>query len=129
VKVTYMVQNIEDPEIYASFLVKKETPEHFISLKYRENFPKDISSYDLENDNVLSERLPLYCIPITGLNHVFVKSKGMEIEEISNETLKYQDIHIKFQEKVSDFFTKLKEKGIFNSNSDKGFPAIIKVFF
>jgi len=127
-----MIQNIEDPEIYANFLVKAENPSQTVNLKYREHFGRDVSAYNLETDSVLSERLPLYCIPITGdntqkpihnLNTIEIESDNKK----ENNILKYQSIDIKLNDHISSFYDKLKEKGIFNSNSSKGFPCVVKV--
>lgn len=132
VKLTYMIQNIEDPEIYANFLVQTQNPSQIINLKYREHFSGDVSSYNLETDSVLSERLPLYCIPITGDNtsNSISTTSIIEIENLSenqNIILKYQNIDIKPQDHILSFYEKLKLKGVFNSNSSKGFPCIVKV--
>ena len=122
-----MIQNIEDPEIYASFLIKKENPQNYVNLKYRDFFGKDVSMFDLDNDSILAERLPIYCVPLPGVNKF--KKKNIELEENIGQTIKFQELEIGINQEFQNYFEKLKEKGVFNSNSKDGFPVIVKVIF
>jgi len=128
---TYMVQNIDDPEIFAHCLVKKENPANFFNVKYRENFGQEVSSFDLENDCLLSERLSTYCIPITGDNtHKIPNKSNIESEphhQEKQENINFQDLEINVQENIGNFFETFQKKGIFNSNNPKSFPAVVKV--
>lgn len=134
-KLTYMVQNIDDPELYAHLLMNKSTPCQQLHLKYRENYSNDIHNFDLNNDSMLSERLPIYCVPISGHNFPMpnnqnqLESNVMQTEkEGKTFNIKYKDIIIDRNAHISSYFDTLKQKWIFNSNNSKSFPIIIKVF-
>lgn len=122
-----MVQNIDDPEIYAHCLLQKENPSNFLNTKFRENFGQDFSHFDLDNDCVLSERLPIYCIPITGENYQGSKKKYQIIQEEPLEKIAFKDVEIDVNENIEKYFERLQQKGIFNSQNSKSFPAIVKV--
>ena len=122
-----MVQNIDDPEIYAHCLLQKEKPSNFLNTKFRENFSQDFSNFDLDNDCVLSERLSIYCIPITGENYQRSNKKDQSIQIEPQEKIAFKDVEIDVNENIEKYFGKLQQKGIFNSQNSKSFPAIVKV--
>ena len=122
-----MVQNIDDPEINAHCLLQKENPSNFLNTKFRENFGQDLSHFDLDSDCVLSERLPIYCIPITGENYQRSNKKDQIIQEELQEKITFKDVEIDVHENIEKYFEKLQQKGIFNSQNSKSFPAIVKV--
>lgn len=126
-----MVQNIEDPEIYAHLLLNQENFSLSHNLKYRDNCSDKISNdIDLERDSILSERLPVYCIPITGLNineSITEKFSKMELETSENRKISYKDLKIDPFASIQTFFKLFKEKGMYNSNNPHSFPIIIKV--
>lgn len=131
-----MVQNIDDPELYAHLLINKSMPSQSLHLKYRENYSNDVQNFDLDKDSVLSERLSIYCVPIAGHNFPLASNQTesnvimqIENEEGKDYNIKYKDIVIDPHAHISTYFDALKQQGVFNSNSSKSFPIIIKVFY
>lgn len=135
-----MVQNIFNPEIYGSLVVMDKNnnisignvKEKLFYLKYRDFYENPAFEHiNLEENSILEERLPVYCISIPGINNENA-SKDKKIEENLNEMklepdIMFKGIEIIKSKNIKCYSQQLKKFNVWNSFNLNHFPCLTKV--
>ena len=135
-----MIQNIFNPEIYGSLIAVDKNnnislgnvKEKLFYLKYRDFYENPAFEHiNLEENSILEERLPIYCIPIPGINNENV-NREKKIEENLNEMKLESDIVFKGMEIIKSknircYSQHFKKFNVWNSFNLNHFPCLAKV--